>query len=561
MNNESLNNLVEHVLSELKKTKLYIENIIDEKKDENYEKYYDILTSLKKKINLYENINVLDKDGMNNDESEYSRSQSTDKYKEYETGRKKKLNFFNEYEQNIKLFDINSLKKKEIVGYTYEGNAIIINNSNFVKLFKNYDKSDSFKCRNREITHVSKNTKEKRKKGNDKENEENDKSKVDEKIEEDYLSEKSCSSSSVISLKTFIKNNENLRIYKNREAYIKHKYDDNSYVNHKLDRCSDCSSSSFSWYDKKHDNLFYFSNLLKEDKHLKKSNYNFTNTQKEKKKKNISPFYNYIYFKYLEKNKKKLYPVFITNKNGKKKLYNLKKMNKCLQNDQNQTNKYELDNSLFSYKNYKYLCCKENDAKRKSINFKKIENISSLKNHNFEKDEINYSIDKIIHQIEKLSNSENEYKKKVTFNDHFSNFIKKNKDYLKRENIFAFKELCDADKIKLKVKIIGTNGKIIKNKRLDNVIINKNKTFGDLAYKLGHFFKLPKDKIESIKIFFDGDLCDKNMSFDNNELGLEDGYQIDVKFPLTDDIPCVADESTYSDDSYIIFLPDSYVIE
>ncbi|EUT81209.1 hypothetical protein PFAG_04426 [Plasmodium falciparum Santa Lucia] len=78
----------------------------------------------------------------------------------------------------------------------------------------------------------------------------------------------------------------------------------------------------------------------------------------------------------------------------------------------------------------------------------------------------------------------------------------------------------------LKVKIIGTDGKIIKNRSLDNVVINKNKTFGDLALKLGHTFKLSDDKIENIKMFFDGDLCDKNMSFDNNELGLEDGYSL-----------------------------------
>ncbi|CRG97566.1 conserved Plasmodium protein, unknown function [Plasmodium gallinaceum] len=554
MNNKELNNLIEHILSELKKSKLYTENIINEKKDEDYEKYYNILTSINEKIHFYENFNMLDKNEMDNIENENSGSQYNDICQEYEEGYSKELNFFNDYKKNKKLFDINSLKKKVILGYTIEGNAIIINNENFLKFFKNFDKNSSIKYHNKEIVHNSRNTKEKRK-INDKENNE---SKENEEYE-DYFSEKSCSSSSVISLKTFIENNKNLRINKNRETYIKHKYDDNSYINHKIDCCSDCSSSSFSWYDKKYDNLFYYSNLLKEDKHLKKNNSIFTDTIK-KKKKNISPFYNYIYFKYLEKNKKKLYPVFVNNKNGKKKIWNLKKTNKYYQNYQSQTNKYELDNSFFSYKNYKYLCSTENETNKKNINFKKIENIS-LKNHNFEKDEINYSIDKIIHQLEKISNSENNPNRKVTFNDHFSNFIKKNKDYLKKENNFAFKELCDTDKIKLKVKIIGTNGKIIKNKCLDNVIINKSKTFGDLAYKLGHFFKLPKDKIENIKIFFDGDLCNKDMTFNNNELGLEDGYQIDVKFPLTDDTPCIADESSFSDDSYIIFLPDSYVIE
>ncbi|SOV24230.1 conserved Plasmodium protein, unknown function [Plasmodium sp. DRC-Itaito] len=611
--------LIKHTLQELEKSKEYIKNELTNKREKNNEKeenqsyddifnksnnfkkddknidYESILDSVIKQIDHYEKL--LDKnqlnnktdDNVNNDNRKYNNlfdNNNNNNVLNEDVEQYKIRDFFEDYKENEKItFNKYKLNKKVIVGHTTEGNSIVINNDNFLKLFKNSDIiNNSFnKSNTTNMFNISKNINE------DKLNQD----KLNVNVDNNYLSDMSCSTSSVISLNSFIKKEKNERIYKNKEAYVKHKYDDNSYITHKLNYCSDCSSSSLSWHNQEYDDLFYYSNLLKEDKHLKnkintKKKKNHTNDNNKKhisdnhhnyhndgdcnlelfknkqQNHNESPFFKYIYFKYINKDKNNFYPVFINNKNGKKKIWNLKSLNKYQHVDTSETNnKYELDTQLFSYKSHKYLSSVDDNSKKKKkkLSSKNSQNIDSLKKYRFDVDEMNYSIDKIVHQIEQIHNTEKSEKKKTNYNEHFMNFIKKNKEYLKKENNFTFKKLCETDKIKLKVKIIGTDGKIIKNRSLDNVVINKNKTFGDLALKLGHTFKLSDDKIENIKMFFDGDLCDKNMSFDNNELGLEDGYQIDVKFPLTDDIPCTVDESNLSDDSYILFLPDSYVID
>ncbi|EUR66876.1 hypothetical protein PFBG_04454 [Plasmodium falciparum 7G8] len=546
--------LIKHTLEELEKSKEYIKNQLKNKREQNNEKeenetyddifnksnnfknddkkidYETILDCLTKEIDHYEKL--LDENELNNKTDDNIINNDNNKYNLFDDKHNNILNedveqykicdFLEDYKENEKItFNKYKLNKKVIVGHTTGGNSIVINNDNFLKLFKNSDIiNNSFnKSNTTNMFLVNKNRNE------DKLMEDNLNSNLH--MDKDYLSDMSCSTSSVISLNSFIKKEKNDRIYKNKEAYVKHKYDDNSYIYHKINYCSDCSSSSLSWHNQEYDDLFYYSNLLKEDKHLKKQininknknkNKNLTKDNNKKhitdnhncyndgtynlelfknkpQNHNASPFFKYIYFKYINKDKNNFYPVFINHKNGKKKIWNLKSLNKYHHVDTTQTNnKYELDTQLFSYKSHKYLSSVHDNSKKikKKSSSKNVQNIDSLKKY---------------------------------------------------------------------LKIIGTDGKIIKNRSLDNVVINKNKTFGDLALKLGHTFKLSDDKIENIKMFFDGDLCDKNMSFDNNELGLEDGYQIDVKFPLTDDIPCTVDESNLSDDSYILFLPDSYVID
>ncbi|SCP03289.1 conserved Plasmodium protein, unknown function [Plasmodium malariae] len=667
--NEEVNNLIKLIMSELESSKAYIERKgINGIYDANEERipsksYSEILSCINEKLHFYQNLSGYvdkrnecdekegnenkrdDNDRDDDDRDDDDRDDDDRDDDDDKTSKREGENFFGEYEK--KKCDLYKLKKKEIAGYTTEGHAIIINNEKFSKLFMNYDVSKELKRSNKDDNYNSLNYYDKHKELM------NGKEEKTGNIENGYLSEISCSSSSVISLNSFIKSQKTQRINKNRETYVKHKYHDNAFVSHKLYSCSDCSSSTFSWYDKQYDDLFYYTNLLKEDKHLKKGKSKFRYLKKKKKKKremgkgmeveveneteketaneaeketaneaekettneaeketsneaeketaneaekettneaekettneaeketsneadeNLqtcaeriqSPFYSYIYFKYKEKGKEELYPVFINTVNGKKKICNLKKINKYSQkhhpNEQGDINKYELDSSLFSYKNCKHLSSVKSECIR-SKHFKNNQTVDALKRRHFDLDEVTYSIDKIIHQLENLSNPDNRNKKTINYSDHFANFVKKNKEYLKRENNFSFKKLCDTEKIKLKVKIIGTDGKIIKNKSLDNVLINKNKTFGDLANRLGHSFNIPKDKIEKIKMFFDGELCDKNLTFDNEELGLEDGYQIDVKFPLTDEITCNEKDSSCSDDSYVLFLPDSYVID
>ncbi|CAD2104032.1 conserved Plasmodium protein, unknown function [Plasmodium vinckei lentum] len=603
-NKEKKKELISYILSELQKSKLYINEKISceikcEKIEKSEESYHEILDAINKKIIDYNNyLKKLDTKNEiydDNDENRFVKN-------------KVKGNFFQEYikgNYNNKIhtkFDMYKVQKKEIVGYTTKGNAIIINNENFDNIFKNFDdiindqKQKIFTKKNKSIHHND-NKRNKSNCPNDTKQTENE----EDENEQNYLSEQSCSSSSIISLNSFVKKEKIKRINKNRETFAKHKYQDNSFVTHQLYSCSDCSSTSFDWYEDQYDNIFYYTNALNEYKHLKKNKHifkikkdevmdrdetnhkNLLNDNLTKKdiigrKKRIdeateiadyivkencipdkSPFYNYIYFKYQDKNKDKFYPVFVNTINGKKKMCNLKKINKCnSKNSQGRgINKYELDTSLFSYKDEKLIPSIENITIDKRFIF---QNYKNLRRQLFESGELNYSIDKTVHSLEKLCNSKKDTKSEVNYNEKFENFIQKNRDFISKERDSAIKKLCDMEKIKLKVKIIGTNGREIKNKSLDNVLINKNKTFGDLAKNLGHSFKLPKEDIDNIKIFFDGDLCDKNLTFNDEELGLEDGFQIDVKFPLADDLNG-SDDSNFSDDSYVLFLPDSYVID
>ncbi|KJP88198.1 hypothetical protein AK88_02145 [Plasmodium fragile] len=576
MEDETEKDLVGLVLSELEMSKEYIRGKFkgtgkggkgeEERRDQTggepkevYKNYDKILTSIEDKIAFYKNLSDVE----NEKKGHTQKGENGPTEQRYQRTARRRDNFFEEYEKNKS--SLQKMKKKTIAGYTAEGNAIIINNDKFCKMFLNYNLSS------------------------DRENGVQDGRSNGTVQGGDDLSELSCSSSSVVSLHSFVKSEKAKRIRSNREAYVKHKYHDHAFVNHKLYPCSDCSSSSFSWYSDDYDDLFYYSNLLKEDKRLRKHSVGEAAGEEGKKKNkdkqqckqkkrvekqdkqlerdaaNESPFYNYIYFKLAEKDKrKKAYPVFVNTINGKKKMYNLKKICKLTHKKNSNSvdaNKYELDDALFSYKKCKLLPSVKNETKSKGTQLMEMHSKDVLKRKHFDSDEINYAIDKIIHQLGKISSSEKEDKKKFNHSDHFNNIINKNKEFLKREKNFTFQKLCETEKITLKVKIIGTDGKVIKNKSLDNVLINKNKTFGDLATHLGHSFKLPKDKIENIKMYFDGDLCDKGLTFDKEELGLEDGFQIDVKFPLSDDNAIKEDEANLSDDNYVLYLPDSYVID
>ncbi|SCO69763.1 conserved Plasmodium protein, unknown function [Plasmodium vivax] len=582
MEDETENDLVGLVLSELEMSREYIRGKFKGTEKggkgetggreqtggeprEVYKNYDKILTSIEDKIAFYKNLSEVER-AKGGKTRTGETSQNGENFPPEERCQKtaRRNNFFEEYEKNKS--SLQKMKKKTIAGYTAEGNAIIINNDKFCKTFSSYNFASD---RKNGLTGGTLQG------GDD-------------------LSELSCSSSSVVSLHSFVKSEKAKRVRSNREAYVRHKYHDHAFVNHKLYPCSDCSSSSFSWYSDDYDDLFYYSSLLKEDKRLRsqcageaaggkeaakerekeseknnqpcnqKRNADKHNWQLERDAANESPFYNYIYFRFAEKDKRKAYPVFVNTINGKKKMYNLKKICR-LTHKKNynpvDANKYELDASLFSYKNCKFLPSVKNETNRKGSQLVQMHSGDVLKRKHFDSDEINYAMDKIIHQLGRISSSENEDKGKFNHSDHFNNFLKKNREFLKRENNFTFQKLCETEKIRLKVKIIGTDGRVIKNKSLDNVLINKNKTFGDLAARLGHSFKLPKDKIENIKMYFDGDLCDKGLTFDNEELGLEDGFQIDVKFPLSDDNANKEDEANLSDDNYVLYLPDSYVID
>ncbi|ANQ10044.1 Uncharacterized protein PCOAH_00038970 [Plasmodium coatneyi] len=575
---ENENDLVGLVLSELELSREYIKgkfkgtgkggkgeaggsDQIGGEPTEVYTNYDKILTCIEDKIAFYKNLSEVE----NAKRGHAEKGETPPTEQRYQRTAKRRDNFFEEYEKNKS--SLQKMKKKTIVGYTAEGNAIIINNDKFCKMFVNYNLASDRKngvgaARSNGTLHGG-----------------------------DDLSELSCSSSSVVSLDSFVKREKTKRVRSNREAYVRHKYHDHAFVNHKLYPCSDCSSSSFSWYSDDYDDLFYYSNLLKEDKRMRRScvgeapreensnnNNKKKNTQQCKQKKHRekhikqlehdaadeSPFYNYIYFKFAEKDKRKAYPVFVNTINGKKKMYNLKKI--CRHTHKKNynpldENKYELDDTLFCYKKCKLLSSVKNETKRKGNQPLQMHSDNVLRRKHFVSDDINYTIDKIIHQLGKISSPEKEDKGKFNHSDHFKNILNKNKEFLKREKNFTFQKLCETEKIRLKVKIIGTDGKVIKNKSLDNVLINKNKTFGDLATHLGHSFKLPKDKIENIKMYFDGDLCDKGLTFDNEELGLEDDFQIDVKFPLSEDNVNKEDDANLSDDNYVLYLPDSYVID
>lgn len=141
---ETKKELISYILSELEKSKLYInEKISCKKKCEEYdnvgERYHEILDAINKKITNYNNyLKKLDKKNEINGDSDDNDENSFEK-------NKAKGDFFQEYlkeKNNDKIhtsLDMYKLQKKAIVGYTTKGNAIIINNENFDKSFKNYD--------------------------------------------------------------------------------------------------------------------------------------------------------------------------------------------------------------------------------------------------------------------------------------------------------------------------------------------------------------------------------------------------------------------------------------
>ncbi|WBY60752.1 hypothetical protein Py17XNL_001401027 [Plasmodium yoelii yoelii] len=434
---ETKKELISYILSELEKSKLYInEKISCKKKCEEYdnvgERYHEILDAINKKITNYNNyLKKLDKKNEINGDSDDNDENSFEK-------NKAKGDFFQEYlkeKNNDKIhtsLDMYKLQKKAIVGYTTKGNAIIINNENFDKSFKNYDniindqKKKNFTQRNKSIHNNDNDKRNKNDYPNDTKLTEDE-----EENEQNYLSEESCSSSSIISLNSFVQKEKVKRINKNRETFAKHKYKDNSFITHQMYACSECSSTSFDWYEDQYDNIFYYTNILNEYKHFKKDkdflkiikgdetvtyeetdcinlcNDNSTKKYTSKKKKTIdeakeiadhfvkenciknkSPFYNYIYFKYQDKDKNIFYPVFVNTINGKKKMCNLKKINKHNSKNLQEKgiNKYELDTSLFSYKNDQHIPSIENETIDKRVNF---QNSKDLRKQVFDNGELN----------------------------------------------------------------------------------------------------------------------------------------------------------------------------
>ncbi|VWU49745.1 hypothetical protein HEP_00169100, partial [Hepatocystis sp. ex Piliocolobus tephrosceles] len=68
-------------------------------------------------------------------------------------------------------------------------------------------------------------------------------------------------------------------------------------------------------------------------------------------------------------------------------------------------------------------------------------------------------------------------------------------------------------------------------------------------------------KFKRSRYFFDGELCNFDLTFDNEELELEDGFQIDIKFPLASYMSKPEEDLSLDVDSYVLFLPDSYCID
>ncbi|VWU52098.1 conserved protein, unknown function, partial [Hepatocystis sp. ex Piliocolobus tephrosceles] len=510
MDKETVNTLLNNAVSELETSRKLLESKLNSeeqnikggnrKKKNKPAKYNEIFDSINKKIECYKKLaKELNKLETKSDEASKKK-------------KKKKENFFEVCKTKINKQNLSKLKKKITVGYTTEGNAININNEELSKCFLDYDRVYKNKNNDNNSTNNKYN-----KHNNSNNNNDNITEIINETSENAYFSDElSCSSSSVISLNSFVKNEQIERKNKNKKTYIKHKYYNNAFINHRLNACSDCSSSSsFSWYDETYDDMFYYTNFVKEDKNLKKNTnfLNILNNKKQDKKNKIQNskqhskqhsekesdektftdfktkvekenclFYDYIYFKYNnnEKKKKEIHPVFVNNVNNKKKIYNLSKLNRSNTRNmyKNTLNKYELDKNLFSYEKTKYLDSLENNTEQEQHDeldeelFVEKRNLNHIDYHEhdfetfkkkkFDEDEINYSINRTIYQLNKIHDTKDENNNKINYSDNISNFIRKNKDCLKREIDFTFKNMCIEEKIQLKLKILGTDGKQIK---------------------------------------------------------------------------------------------------
>ncbi|CDR94207.1 hypothetical protein, conserved [Babesia bigemina] len=89
----------------------------------------------------------------------------------------------------------------------------------------------------------------------------------------------------------------------------------------------------------------------------------------------------------------------------------------------------------------------------------------------------------------------------------------------------------DVRNICLKFVIIDENCSVIKDERLEKVIVRHDETIGNLAAKFGKLFDLDENKHRDIKIYVDGDLQPHDIAIGSEMLEIEDGMQVDIKFP------------------------------
>ncbi|GFE54809.1 hypothetical protein BaOVIS_022130 [Babesia ovis] len=83
----------------------------------------------------------------------------------------------------------------------------------------------------------------------------------------------------------------------------------------------------------------------------------------------------------------------------------------------------------------------------------------------------------------------------------------------------------------LKFAILDENRCLIKDERLDKVFVRHNETIGNLAAKFGKLFNLDENKHKDVKVYIDGDPQPHDITIGNEMLGVEDGMQIDIRFP------------------------------
>ncbi|ORM41691.1 uncharacterized protein BXIN_2728 [Babesia sp. Xinjiang] len=83
----------------------------------------------------------------------------------------------------------------------------------------------------------------------------------------------------------------------------------------------------------------------------------------------------------------------------------------------------------------------------------------------------------------------------------------------------------------LKFVILDENQTVIKDKRLDKVFVRHDETIGNLAAKFGKLFNLDENKYKDVTIYVDGDIQSHDVTIGDEMLGMEDGMQVDVKFP------------------------------
>lgn len=86
----------------------------------------------------------------------------------------------------------------------------------------------------------------------------------------------------------------------------------------------------------------------------------------------------------------------------------------------------------------------------------------------------------------------------------------------------------------IKVVLIDQHSLLVKDKRLEKVYINTKETLGNLAVKIGEMHNLDQSLYKYIKIFIDGEVQLHTRKIGDPLLELEDGIQIDIKFPTED---------------------------